>query len=202
MKPSYFKTCLNFSLKLRRSKSTCQLLRTVSTTVVMAAAMFFAVHRCVWMSFTTWTGVSLPFQSSLPWRLYFQALSLPSRRKFDSLRLAEGKFRKAHASFASCYSCNTSSCRGWLSFRNVLGSVYGFSQLTISRCIKNATSTLCRKMELFISFAYCSRANEISLPLDIVLLQLEQEPLEAENLIFFFRSDILVGWRKIYSQTE
>ena len=52
-------------------------------------------------------------------------------------------------------------------------------------------SALCRKMELFISFAWCSRANEISFPIDIVLL--EQKSLGPENLDFFFRLNISDG---------
>ena len=49
------------------------------------------------------------------------------------------------------------------SFQNVLGSVYGLSQPTISRRIKNVTSGLCRKMELFISFPKDSAQDQMKL---------------------------------------
>ena len=63
-------------------------------------------------SFTTWTGVSWPFQTAPPGRWYsFESISLPSRGTFNSLRFAEGRFRKAHASIASCSSWDASLCR-------------------------------------------------------------------------------------------
>ena len=49
------------------------------------------------------------------------------------------------------------------SFQNVLRSVYGLSQPTISRCIKNVTSALCGKMELFISFLKDSAQDQMKL---------------------------------------